>query len=158
MVASFRIAFSVVLVLFALPSYADDITGKARVIDGDTLDVGSVRVRLFGIDAPEAKQTCTADEKVWRCGEEATFALAYETAEHWVRCEEKHRDRYARTVAVCYVGDHDLNTMMVRKGWALAYRRYSTDYVDEEAEAKEARAGLWRGEFTAPWGWRRAKR
>ena len=42
--------------------------------------------------------------------------------------------------------------------WALAYRRYSMDYVDEEAEARQARAGMWRGKFVAPWVWRRGKR
>ena len=134
------------------------LAGRASVIDGDTIEIHGQRIRLHGIDAPEAERTCTAEGKEWRCGEEATFALANETAEHWVRCEEKDRDRYRRVVAICYMGTHDLNAMMVRQGWALAYRRYSMDYVDEEAEAKEARAGLWRGEFTAPWGWRRAKR
>ena len=47
--------------------------------------------------------------------------------------------------------------MMVRNGWALAYRRYSTDYVDAEAVAEKARAGMWRGEFEKPWKWRRRK-
>ncbi len=148
-----------VLVLFAFPALAwADITGKVRIIDGDTLEVGGKRVRLFGIDAPEAKQRCTAEGKEWRCGEEATFALAYETAEHWLTCKEKDRDRYGRIVAVCYMGPHNLNALMVRKGWALAYRRYSTDYVGEEAEARAARAGIWRGEFMAPWEWRQLRR
>ena len=74
-----------VLVLSAGLAWAG-ITGKARIIDGDTLEVGGKRVRLHGIDAPEAKQTCTAHGKTWHCGEEATFALAYETAEHWGTC------------------------------------------------------------------------
>jgi len=65
------------------------------------------------------------------------------------------RDRYKRLLAVCYVGDVNLNAMMVRNGWALAYRRYSTDYVDAEGIAEKAKAGLWRGEFEKPWVWRR---
>ena len=84
--------------------------------------------------------------------------MAYETAEHWVTCKEKDRDRYRRIVAVCFMGTHDFNAMMVRQGWALAYRRYSMDYVDEEREARKAGAGLWRGEFVPPWKWRRGTR
>ena len=90
-------------------------------------------------------QTCTANGKEWQCGEEATNALAYETAYQWVKCEEKNRDRYGRIVAICYVGDKDLGALMTSQGWALAYRRYSTNYVDGEAEAKKAGAGVWRG-------------
>jgi endonuclease YncB( thermonuclease family) len=152
------LGLAVALALFAFPALADDITGKVRIIDGDTLEVGGKRIRLHGIDAPEAKQTCSADGKMWHCGEEATFALAYETAEHWVTCKEKDRDRYRRIVAVCYMGPHDLNALMVRNGWALAYRQYSTDYVDEEVEAQKAGAGIWRGKFIPPWEWRRGAR
>ena len=47
---------------------------------------------------------------------------------------------------------------MVRKGWALAYRRYSMDYVDEESEAQKTGVGIWRGEFVPPWQWRKGER
>jgi hypothetical protein len=47
---------------------------------------------------------------------------------------------------------------MVRAGFALAYRRYSNDYVDEENEARNAKRGLWAGEFTKPWDYRRETR
>jgi hypothetical protein len=47
---------------------------------------------------------------------------------------------------------------MVSQGLALAYRRYSADYVDEEAEAQAARRGFWAGEFIPPWKWRRGTR
>ena len=43
------------LVLFAFPVLANDITGKARVIDGDTIDIDGKRIRFHGIDAPEKK-------------------------------------------------------------------------------------------------------
>ena len=43
----------------SLANAAEDISGKARVVDGDTIYVGSTKIRLFGIDAPEQKQTCT---------------------------------------------------------------------------------------------------
>ena len=62
------------------------------------------------------------------------------------------------SVAVCYAGQYDLNAKMVRQGWALAYRRYSTDYVVTEDKAREAKRGMWKGEFVPPWEWRRGKR
>ena len=64
------------------------------------------------------------------------------------------RDRYGRLLAVCYAGVESINERIVREGWALAFRRYSTDYVQAEAVAKRAGAGIWRGEFTPPWEWR----
>ena len=61
-------------------------------------------------------------------------------------------------MAVCYDPDgFDLGRNMVHTGWALAYRRYSTDYVGTEGKAKEANRGMWKGEFIAPWEWRRGK-
>ena len=75
-----------------------------------------------------------------------------------VVCEERDRDRYKRIVAVCRAGGEDLNAWMVSQGWALAYGRYSRAYVNEEASAKAAKLGVWRGEFVPPWDWRRGKR
>jgi hypothetical protein len=67
-------------------------------------------------------------------------------------------DEYGRSVSICKNGNTDINAEMVRAGFALAYRRYSNDYVDEENEARNAKRGLWAGEFTAPWDWRRESR
>jgi endonuclease YncB( thermonuclease family) len=145
---------SLLIPLASAPARAD-VTGKPLVIDGDTLEIAGERIRLYGIAAPAPDQTCTAGGAPWRCGEEATYALAFETAYHWVTCKGEGHDREGRRVAVCYVGPYDLNALMVRKGWALADRRYASDYVDEEDEARAARRGLWRGEFVAPWEWRR---
>ncbi len=73
-------------------------------------------------------------------------------------CEDLGRDRYDRIIAKCTVAGEDLGEWMVAQGWALAYRRYSLDYVDEETEARAARHGIWAGEFVRPWEWRRGKR
>ncbi len=148
--------------LFALaaaaPSIAADLQGPARVIDGDTIEVAGPRVRLHGIDAPEADQTCRVGDQEWRCGRDATAQLAEITSGQDVRCEGRDQDRYGRIVAVCFVGDTDLNAWLASEGWALAYRKYSLDYVDEEDRARASRRGLWRGEFTPPWDWRRGAR
>ena len=58
-------------------------------------------------------------------------------------------------IATCYAGPYDINAEMVRRGWALAYRRYSKDYVDEEEDARNLKAGMWQGAFVKPWEWRR---
>ena len=134
------------------------ISGSARIVDGDTLDVDGRRIRLHGIDAPESAQTCRAQARRWPCGRKAARALGKRIAGRSVQCEERDRDRYGRIVAVCRAGGEDLNGWMVREGWALAYRTYSLAYADEERRARQARRGVWRGEFVAPWAWRRGER
>ncbi len=101
------------------------LSGTARVIDGDTLELKGARVRLHGIDAPESTQTCIADGRRWRCGQRAASALAQRISGQSVACKERDRDRYGRIVAVCRAGGKDLNAQMVSQGWALAYRQYS---------------------------------
>ncbi len=57
-------------------------------------------------------------------------------------CEDLGRDRYKRIIAKCTVAGEDMGAWMVSQGWALAYRRYLLDYVEQEAEAQAARASL----------------
>ncbi len=144
------------------------VAGPACVTGGDTLVVngkrqrnrcvGGTRVRLFGIDAPELKQTCKhANGRDFLCGRAAASFLLEHVRGGTVECRGNSVDRYGRLIAVCFVGGKDLNAMMVREGWALAYRRYSMDYVDDEKAAKVVRVGLWRGKFVPPWEWRRRR-
>jgi endonuclease YncB( thermonuclease family) len=135
------------------------LTGVASVIDGDTLDIHGNRIRLHGIDAPESAQLCLdSDQKPWRCGQQAALVLAERIGRAVVRCEKRDVDRYQRIVAVCSLGNTDLNGWMVRHGWAVAYRRYSLDYVEAENAAQQARAGIWIGRFIDPASWRRGER
>jgi endonuclease YncB( thermonuclease family) len=147
----------VALVQIPVPATAE-ITGPAKVIDGDTIRIHGAKIRLHGIDAPESAQVCKAEGKSYRCGTSATLALARRIAGKPVSCDERDKDRYGRIVAVCHAGGGDLNAWLVSEGLALAYRRYSTDYVDQEQAAQEAKRGLWRGEFVKPWQWRKGKR
>jgi endonuclease YncB( thermonuclease family) len=131
------------------------IAGRASVIDGDTIDIHGRRIRLFGVDAPESSQTCSDEQGMtYRCGQRAAQALDDRISGGVVACEPQDRDRYGRVVAICRAHGEDLSALMVRLGWALAFRRYSERYVPVEDLAKNGKAGIWRGEFTPPWEWR----
>ena len=137
---------------------AKALSGPAAVIDGDTLEVGGVRVRLHGIDAPESAQRCRSGGRFWPCGHEAKRALAGRVGGQRVVCKERDRDDYGRVVAVCSIGGRDLNAWMAAEGWALVNRRFSRAYAAEESRARAAKRGVWRGEVVAPWDWRKGKR
>jgi endonuclease YncB( thermonuclease family) len=93
------------------------------------------------------------------CGLEATYALEGYIGGAPVICQEQGIDRiYGRTIATCSVRGGDIEAWMVANGWALAYRKYSMDYVDHERKAQIADLDIWRGEFMPPWEWRREKR
>lgn len=135
------------------------LTGVASVVDGDTIEVNGVRIRLFGIDAPESSQLCRdADGRDYRCGQVAALALADKIGRSPVECDDRGRDRYGRTIAVCRSGSVNLNRWLVSTGNAVAYRRYAADYVDDEAEAMAHRRGVWQGTFVVPELWRRGVR
>jgi endonuclease YncB( thermonuclease family) len=152
---------TLIALLFFIPTSVvfADVIGKPRIVDADTIWIGKTKIRLHGIDAPEMRQECTDQNgRQYRCGVSATKALRLMVGTQDVRCEGKARDRYKRLIAVCYMGKIDLNAAIVRQGWALAYRRYSKDYVLMEAKAQEAKRGIWSGVFQKPWKWRRRKR
>jgi len=144
--------------LFLLELYTQpargEIAGQARVVDGDTLEIGAVKVRLYGIDAPEAKQTCQRDGLDWLCGAAAAKHLRDLIGGADVSCEGDETDRYGRTIAVCQTSTLELNAAMVQAGMALAFRRYSSKYVEDEDGARVKKLGLWSGTFIAPWDWR----
>lgn len=148
------------IALLATPTLAaEPIAGRASVTDGDTVVIRSTRIRLYGIDAPESAQLCEdAGGKEYRCGQAAALALSDRIGEANVSCEPRDTDRYGRTVAVCRKGTEDLNAWMVSQGHALAFRRYSTDYVATEGQARAAKRGIWAGTFEDPSDWRRRKR
>lgn len=142
-----------VLVVLTVPVLAADaarVTGSARVVDGDTLVIGSEHVRLHGIDAPESDQRCEADGAAWDCGGFARQELAGLVAGQELTCTGRGRDRYDRLVARCEAAGRDIGATLVASGAATAYRRYSTDYVREEGAARAAGLGIWRGTMETP--------
>lgn len=142
-----------VLLLVCCPASAQP---GATVVDGDGLELGGQRIRLWGIDAPERDQTCVLAQAPYPCGRAAADVLAVLVQGKAVRCETVETDRFGRTVARCFAGGNDLAAALVRQGWALDYRRYSDGfYAAEEAEARRGREGLWAGTFEQPSDWRR---
>jgi endonuclease YncB( thermonuclease family) len=138
----------------AIAEESESLSGQASVVDGDTIQIHGRRIRLFGMDAPEAVQTCEANGRENRCGEAASHALADRIRDQTVNCDWLDVDGYEQLMAVCTANGEDLGAFMVRAGWALASHRYSPEYVDDEEAAKSAGLGLWRGNFIPPWKWR----
>ncbi len=132
------------------------LRGRADTVDGDTLKMGDVRIRLWGVDAPESRQSCRAEGLSWNCGGLAMAALRSRATE--IECRPKGRDGYGRLLAVCFNGGADVNAWMVSEGWALAYRRQSEEYLGQEEQARAGRKGIHRGTFVEPWEWRSGAR
>jgi len=136
------------------------LEGPATVVDADTFVVAGIRVRLIGIDAPEASQSCQAEERDWPCGEAATAAVEDLVGTRSVACDVYGHDRWNRALAVCFQDGVDLNAEIVRQGWAVAWYPdtgavIGPNYADAQEEAELKAAGIWQGgEFLDPWAWR----
>ena len=137
---------------------AGNIAGTPRVIDGDSMEVDGVRIRLYGVDAPEPQQRCRDDGRPYPCGTVATAALKDLTAGVAVVCKPEGRRTDGELPATCFAEGYDVGENMVYTGWALADRRESRRYVTTEQGAREAGRGLWRGRFVVPRDWRAGKR
>lgn len=126
------------------------IYGMAQVSDGDSISIGPTRIRLFGIDAPESEQMCKRAGSDWACGQAASDNLKRLVDGRDLRCDPTGTDQYGRVLARCYLGARDINREQVSAGMAVAYRRYSLDYVPAEIVARAAKRGLWTGTFQMP--------
>lgn len=145
-----------IFTILSLAASPAPIVGAAEVIDGDTLRIGSTKVRLFGVDAPEATQRCTRDGESWACGEASTRQLRSIAEGQQVICLVRGIDDYGRSVAVCSAAGLELNRTMVATGWAVAFRRYSSEYIGDEIRAKGSKAGIWNSSFSLPEDYRLA--
>ena len=125
-------------------------SGKAIAVDGDTIILGEVRVRLVGIDAPEASQICRRDGHEWQCGAEATALLTALLERGQTECRQVGRDVYQRALAACKVGTLGLAEMMVGSGLAIVTDEGDSSLLDLQNEARSARRGVWAGTFQIP--------
>ena len=154
----FKIFFFILLINTLAFSKVLNASSSLKIIDGDTIILNSEKIRFYGIDTPEIKQTGTDNNgQPYSCGIKATLELKKIIGSRKVSCIKKSKDRYKRSISICYVDGNDINSLMVKKGWALAYRKYSKKYVKDEFIAKSNKAGMWSGDFIEPWKWRRMK-
>ena len=147
----FTCSFFFCLLLFIGVAHAKN---AVKVIDGDTIHIGSKKYRFSGIDTPEMKQTCKKDNQIVMCGVIAKNALVKKINKQQVNCKEEEIDRYKRIVAECFVNNESLSKYLVRNGHAVAYRRYSMKFVEDEDYAKQNKLGLWSMNFDYPWDYR----
>ena len=135
-------------------SYSKTIIGIPKIIDGDTIHIADNKIRLHAIDAPEKKQTCILNNKEWLCGKQSTVELKKLISNKNVKCEINDIDIYNRFIAVCFINTIDINQWMVKNGWAIAYRYYSNDYINEERFAIKNKLGIWSSQFLEPYKYR----
>lgn len=157
---------AVFLAVFFLAAFAEPAS-SVRVMDGDTVKVGTTTVRLYGIDAPEKKQDGGLASKARLEHLVASCAS--------MRIEARDIDRYGRTVGVitCQGRKASLNEAMVLAGAAWHYRAYASCSTSErlkggsidcaiasaEASARKKRIGIWASSNPQPpWEWRKAQR
>ena len=131
-----------------------EVAGTARIIDGDSIAVGGVEIRLVGIDAPELAQTCTRAGTVWPCGSEAARRIGNRLRGRIVTCKGRERDVHDRLLAVCLSRGVEINRWMVEQGWAVSFDGYRA----AERAARKAKRGIWSGSFIRPRDWREANR
>ncbi len=159
----------IVILFFIFTSniLAQEIIGIPRIVDGDTIHINEYKIRLEGIDAPEMRQQCKKEKlkissiigftfyKNYSCGEVSKENLEVKINRSKIKCISSSKDRYKRHLAKCYKDKINLNRWMVRNGYAVAYRRYSKEYIPDEDFAKEKKLGLWQGKFLKPEKWRK---
>ncbi len=146
--------YKILIVLLALLNFclADYEARVVKIIDGDTVQVLSaskekIKIRLYGIDAPEKKQAY---------GKVSRNALADKIAGNIVKVSPNGKDRYERELAKIYLGNEDINRYMVRNGFAWAFIKYSKEYAGDEIYARNNKLGLWRSNNpTPPWIFRK---
>ena len=160
----YKILIFFVIFLFHQNSFALVLEGVPRVIDGDSLEINNNKIRLLGIDAPEKKQICKKPfliisflnfQRDYKCGLMATNQLKKFIDNRIIKCISENKDRYNRYLSICYLKNKDINSWLVKNGYAIAYRRYSKKYILEEQHAKKNRLGIWQGTFQNPEEWRK---
>jgi endonuclease YncB( thermonuclease family) len=152
-----RAILALAILSCAVQAEAGQVSGQGRAIDSTIIEINNQRIMLFGIDSVVRKQVCTLDGKPWQCWSAAVQDLQSLLDEGPATCDViGEPDIYGRLLARCTVNGKSLNEQLVSRGYALARRGDTTDYVTAEAAAKEKKVGLWQGQFAQPRSFRRA--
>lgn len=137
------------------PANYPAIYGLPKVINADTIIIGSGYLRLYGIDAPEVNQACANKHgRSYKCGQEAALWLKSWITGNQIECRVMKRDQKGNMVGICSLGDYDIGAALVNAGWAVADIRTTDIYVPYEYQAQANKRGLWQGRFYMPWDWR----
>lgn len=131
-----------------------------RVSDGDTIGLGGVRSRIWGVDAPEIGQICRIAGRSVRIGLEAKRFMTDLVSRGELRCDRVgNPDRYDRPVLRCWIRGADVAEMLTRAGWAWDDPAFSGGaYAAAEAQARAAGLGVWGGHCETPWDYKRRQR
>ena len=160
----YKIPILFFIFFFQQSSFASTFEGIPRVVDGDSLEINGNKIRLLGIDAPEKKQNCKKSylkisflnlQKKYSCGLLASKKLKKLINNKTVKCVSESKDRYNRYLSVCYLKNKDINSWLVKNGYAISYKKYSKKYILEEQYAKKNKLGIWQGTFQNPEEWRK---
>ena len=144
-----------ICLIFFFVTYLDLKSSKVKIVDGDTIYLKNEKIRFSGIDTPEIKQTCNKNNETIKCGIQAKELLINKIGNNKVKCVKNGIDKYNRILAECFVNNQSLSKYLVREGYAFAYRKYSTKYVQDEDYAKKNKKGMWAMTFEYPWDYRR---
>ena len=144
-----------ICLIFVFVTYLDLKSNKVKIVDGDTIYLKNEKIRFSGIDTPEIKQTCNKNNETIKCGIQAKELLINKIGNNKVKCVKNGIDKYNRILAECFVNNQSLSKYLVREGYAFAYRKYSTKYVQDEDYAKKNKKGMWAMTFEYPWDYRR---
>ena len=148
------ILFSIViLITYSIVNSAENnvVKGKARIIDGDTIEINKEKIRFGGINSPERNETG------YRLAKDK---LIEKIANNILTCvREKNKDKYRRTVAECFIDGESLSSFMVRKGYACDYIYYSKGkYAKEQKYAKANKLGIWKMKYNTSWEYKCRKK
>ena len=144
------------LYIFLALSFCNiSFAGSLKIVDGDTIILNGEKIRFFGIDTPELKQTCLQGDQKVSCGIFAKILLMKKIGNNKLECIREGKDAYKRTLAECFVGGKSLSSFLVRNGYAFAYRKYSNKFIKDEEFAKTNKLGMWGMTFLYPWDFRK---
>jgi endonuclease YncB( thermonuclease family) len=139
------------------PRKISSVGQQIRVADGDSFSIGTQKLRLDGIDAPEYRQNCNdASGLPWECGKASRASLELMLRQPGLSCVADAIDKYGRQIAICSSAKvADIGAAQVFAGMAVSHEYFGVrDYGEQEDIAQNRKLGIWAGTFSPPAEWR----